>query len=58
MGQVGSQVIKSAGRPIRSIRGNVGPGQFLSPNDVPIGKKMYPVEVTVGKVIPEEVVQA
>lgn len=50
--------MKSAGRPVRSIASRIQPGQYISPNDVPIGKKVYPQDGTAGQYIPEEVAQA
>ena len=49
---------KSAGRPGRSVASQILPGQVLiNPNDVTVGKKVYPNSGTVGQYIPEHVAQ-
>lgn len=47
----------SAGRPIRSIRSTNMAGNFLTANDVPVGKRIFQVSPTVNQIIPNHQAQ-
>ena len=53
LGDAGSQMIQSAGRPVRSIRSKPI-DQFITPNEIQVGKRVYPTTPTIGQYISEE----
>lgn len=45
-----------AGRPLRSVHARIIPGNYLTPQDAPIGKKVYPAIGTTNQYISQNAV--